>query len=66
MPEPIFTALGTYIMTPEAISTAYFINSSHQSLCLYMKPLIVARQRLSKNVAAATNTHATIQELLEA
>jgi hypothetical protein len=28
--------LGTYIMAPEPISTAYFINSSHQFVCLYV------------------------------
>jgi hypothetical protein len=28
MPEPIFMKLGMYIMTPEPISTAYFINPS--------------------------------------
>jgi hypothetical protein len=49
MPEPIFKKLGIYIMAPEPISTAYLINS-----------LIVARQRLAKNVTAAVNIHATI------
>jgi hypothetical protein len=29
-------------------------------------PLIVARQRLGKHILAATNTHATIEELLDA
>jgi hypothetical protein len=58
--------LGMYIIAPELISTAYFINLSHQSVCLYTYPHIVARQRLGKNVIAATNTHATIEELLEA
>jgi hypothetical protein len=29
-------------------------------------PLIVARQRLGTNVTAVTNTHATIEELLDA
>jgi hypothetical protein len=29
-------------------------------------PLIVARQRLGRNVTAVTNTHATIEELLDA
>jgi hypothetical protein len=29
-------------------------------------PPIVARQRLGKNVTAVTNTHATIEELLDA
>jgi hypothetical protein len=68
-----------YIMAPEPILTAYFINPSHQSVFLHVYPLLllgkgsincithsVARQRLSKNVTAAKNTHATIEELLEA
>jgi hypothetical protein len=50
-----------YIMTPEPISAAYFVNPSHQSVRVCVSP-IVARQRLGKkNVAAATNTHATIE-----
>jgi hypothetical protein len=58
---------GVYIVAPEPITTAYFINPSHQSVCLYVYPLnVVARQRLGKNVTAATNTHATIEELLDA
>jgi hypothetical protein len=48
-----------YIMTPEPISTACFLNPSHQSVCLYSYPPIVARQRLAKDVTAATATHAT-------
>jgi hypothetical protein len=39
MPEPVFMKLGMYIMEPEPISTAYFLISSHQSLCLYVYPL---------------------------
>jgi hypothetical protein len=58
--------LGMYIMAPEPISTAYFINPSHQSVCLFVYPLIVARQRPSKNDTAATNKHATVAELLDA
>jgi hypothetical protein len=49
-----------------AISVVYPINSSHQSVCLYLYPLIIARQRLGKNVTAVTKTQATIEELLEA
>jgi hypothetical protein len=52
-------------MAPEPISAAYLINPSHQSVCLYMYPLIVARQRLGENVTAETNAHATIEELLD-
>jgi hypothetical protein len=50
MPEPIFMKLGTYIMAPELISRAYFINASHQSV--YVSP-VIARQRLNKNITAA-------------
>jgi hypothetical protein len=49
----------------QPISTAYFINPSHQSVCLHVYPFIVARQRLGKNVTAATNTHAKIENLLD-
>jgi hypothetical protein len=61
--EPIFLKLGMYIISAESISTAYFINPSH--LCLYVYPTIIAGELLGKHVTAATNTQATIQELLE-
>jgi hypothetical protein len=67
-----------YIMAPEPISTAYFINPSHQSPCLYVYPLSllgnesvkcilpsVARQRLGKNLIAAMKTYEAIEELLD-
>jgi hypothetical protein len=38
-----------------------FINPSDQSVCLYVYPPIVARQRLGKNFTATTNTQATIE-----
>jgi hypothetical protein len=50
MPEPMFIKLGMCIMAPEPISMAYFINPSHQSVCLHMYPLISAKQRLGENV----------------
>jgi hypothetical protein len=53
-------------MAREPISPAYFINPYHQSVCLYAYPLLVARQRLGKSVTAATNTHETVKELLDA
>jgi hypothetical protein len=52
-------------MTTEPISTAYFINPSNQSMCLYVYPANAARQQLVKNVTAAMNIHATI-ELMDA
>jgi hypothetical protein len=64
MPEPVFMKLGMYIMAPEHISMVYFINPSHQTVCLYVYITNVARQQLSRNITAATNTHATIAELL--
>jgi hypothetical protein len=38
------------------------LHKSYQSVCLCVY-LIVAKQRLGKNVTAATNTHATKEEL---
>jgi hypothetical protein len=43
MPEPIFTKLGMYVMAPEPISTAYFINPFHHS-CLHVYRPVVASQ----------------------
>jgi hypothetical protein len=66
MPESVFMKLGMYITAPEPISTAYFINPSHSSVYLYVYPPTVARQGIGRNVTAATNIHATIEELLDA
>jgi hypothetical protein len=55
MPESVFMKLGMYIVAPDPISTAYFINLSYHSVCLW-SPHIVARQRLGKHVPAAMNT----------
>jgi hypothetical protein len=44
---------------------AYFINPAHQSTCVYVNAPIDAKQMIDKNVTAATNTHATIEELLD-
>jgi hypothetical protein len=64
MPEPICMKLGMYIMAPEPISAVYFINSSHQFVCLQVYPPIIARQWLGKIVTAAMNTCVTVEELL--
>jgi hypothetical protein len=42
-------------MAPEPISSMYF----NHSMCLYMYPLTVARQRLGMNFTPTTYTHAT-------
>jgi hypothetical protein len=65
MTELIFMKFGMYIMASQPISTAYFINPAHQSLSVCVFPY-VARQRLGKNVTAATNTHATMEGLVNA
>jgi hypothetical protein len=65
VPQPIFMKISVYIMAPEPIPMAYFINPSHRSMCLHVYLPIAAKQRLGKNVTAATNTHA-IEELLNA
>jgi hypothetical protein len=67
MPEPIFMKLGilvySRIMAPEPVSMAYIVHLSHQSVCLYLYPPTVARQRLGRNFTAAPNTQATLVEL---
>jgi hypothetical protein len=32
IPEPVFMKLGLYVMAPELMSAAYFVNPSHQSV----------------------------------
>jgi hypothetical protein len=66
MAEPVIRKADIYIMAPEPISTAYFINLSRHSTYLHVYPATVARQRLAKNDTAATNTYATIAVLLDA
>jgi hypothetical protein len=58
--------LRIYIVSLEPILTAHFINPSHKSMRLYVYSPIVTRRRLRKNVTTATNTHTTLEELLDA
>jgi hypothetical protein len=60
MPVSIFMKRGTNIMAPEPISEAYFLNSSHPSVSVYG---YVTKQRLGKEVTAATITHAPVELL---
>jgi hypothetical protein len=51
------------------VCISWHLSPAHKylpSLCLYMYPTLAATQRLRKNVIAATNTHATIDESLDA
>jgi hypothetical protein len=57
MPE---LELGIHIMTLELISKTYFINPSHQSVCLYVYASIVARHRFGEKVTKATKTNNVI------
>jgi hypothetical protein len=66
MPEPNFIKLNIYVMTPDPILAAYFINPTHQSACLYVYP-----KSLLDNGSVRTfllqRMHATvIEELLDA
>jgi hypothetical protein len=45
------------------VSVYLYIVARHQ---LNKNPPVVPRQRLGRNVTAVTNTHATIEELLDA
>jgi hypothetical protein len=65
MAQPIFTNLGMYIIAPELIPMAYFINPSYRSLSIWVS-FIFARQRISEKVIAAMNTHATVEEMFDA
>jgi hypothetical protein len=49
IPEPIFKKLGMYTVGSKPI-WACFINPSLQSVCLYVYPLIIARQRFGKTL----------------
>jgi hypothetical protein len=65
MPEAIFMKPGMYIMASEPISTAYFINPSHQSVYVYVYPLSLLGNGSVKTLSRQW-THATIEELLDA
>jgi hypothetical protein len=45
MPEPITVKLGTYIMAPEPILTAYSINPSDQSVSVCVSPIVAGQKR---------------------
>jgi hypothetical protein len=51
------------MIAAEAILTAYVTKLSHQSVCLYEYYSLVARQRLGKLVAEATNTRNNIRNI---
>jgi hypothetical protein len=56
--------LGMYIMAPDPISKAHFINPSYQSVSLSVSPYN-CQQWLGTHVIAAINAHATVEELLD-
>jgi hypothetical protein len=65
MLEPIFMTLRMYIMAPEPISTAYFMNPSHQSVCLHVySPSLLGNG--SVKTSPRQRIHATAEELLDA
>jgi hypothetical protein len=51
MTEPIFMKLGVYIMATEPISTAYFTNPFHQSVCLHVYPSYHCKTRAQSSVS---------------
>jgi hypothetical protein len=63
------TVLGTVCYSPY-FSLLTLKNKSklvnHLSVCMCIAPPVVPRQRFGKHVPAATNTQATVQELLDA
>jgi hypothetical protein len=66
MTEPLFMKLYMYVMAPEPVSAAYFINPSHQSACLYVYRRVSLIGNGSVDTFPWQRTHATIEELLKA
>jgi hypothetical protein len=60
--------LGLHIITPEPVSTVYFINLSIPpiNLCVCVYSPIVTKKRLGNTVTAATSTHAKTEESFDA
>jgi hypothetical protein len=52
------------VMASEPMSAAYFINSSHQSVRLYVYSTVVAWQLLEKTLLRQ-RTHAIVEEVLD-
>jgi hypothetical protein len=57
--------LGMYIMATEPISAAYFINPSHQAVCLCMCPRLSLLRKGSADRLLWQRIHATRKELFE-
>jgi hypothetical protein len=66
MHKPVFMKLGMYIMAPEPISAAYFINPSHHSVCLNVYPTLSLLGNGSVDTFPWQRIQTTIEELLEA
>jgi hypothetical protein len=50
-PGPAFMKLDMYIMARKSISEADYINPSHESVCLYVYPLLSLLGKGSETVA---------------
>jgi hypothetical protein len=57
MAKSTFMKVGMHIIALEPISTAYFIKQFQETVRVYI------RQRVGKNITAATTTQETIEEL---
>jgi hypothetical protein len=67
MPEPIFIKLWCmFIMAPEPISEAYFINPSYQPVCLLCVLPLSLPGNGSVNTFPRQRIHAPIEKLLDA
>jgi hypothetical protein len=48
---------GLFFTDSESITAAYYISLFRESLCLYVYPSFVVRQRLGNNFAVVTKAH---------
>jgi hypothetical protein len=65
-PQSVFIKLGVCIMAPKPISTADFINPSHQSVCLCVYPYLLLLSSDLVNTFPWKERQATVEEWLEA
>jgi hypothetical protein len=64
MPDPIFMQMYLYHDNWPHLNG--ILHESLPSVCMSVCfPPFIAKKRLDKNIIAATNTHATIEELLD-
>jgi hypothetical protein len=66
IPEPIYIKLDMYTRPPESTSKAYFINPSHQSVCLHVYSRVSFLGNGSVDTFPRQRIHTKLEVVLEA